>query len=190
MEIHFVFDSLFFGPSNWTCSKNGHFWLFRSESSVLVVSRSLLFISLKTWDAFGGRVDTWGGLPGLLLADILTYRRYRWNSVWKSLSHVQLFAIPWTVACQAPLSMEFSRQEYWSGLPVPSPEDLPDPGIKPKSPALQADKITLLIISRAWTWEDCVRANRIGRPLRSASRRILITCEHWGPMSQKKKKKS
>ena len=49
----------------------------------------------------------------------------------KSLSHVQLFAIPWTIAYQAPLSMRFSRQEYWSGLPFPSPGDLPNPGIKP-----------------------------------------------------------
>ena len=46
------------------------------------------------------------------------------------------FAIPWTVACQAPLSMEFPRQEYWSGLPFPSPGDLPNPGIKPVSPEL------------------------------------------------------
>ena len=60
----------------------------------------------------------------------------------KSLSHVQLFVTPWTVAHQAPLSMEFSRQEYWSGLPFPSPGDLPDPGVKPKSPALQADILT------------------------------------------------
>ena len=46
---------------------------------------------------------------------------------------------PWTVALQAPLSLAFSRQEYWSGLPFPSPGELPDPGIKPGSPALQAD---------------------------------------------------
>ena len=59
----------------------------------------------------------------------------------KSLSHVQLFATPWTVAHQAPLSMEFSRQEYWSGLPFPSPGDLLDPGIEPGSPALQADAL-------------------------------------------------
>ena len=52
------------------------------------------------------------------------------------LSHVQIFATPWTVAYQAPLSMGFSRQEYWSGLPFPSPGDLPDPGIEPRSPAL------------------------------------------------------
>ena len=56
----------------------------------------------------------------------------------ESLSRVQLFAIPWTVAYQAS-SMGFSRQEYWSGLPFPSPGNLPDPGIKPRSPALQAD---------------------------------------------------
>ena len=53
----------------------------------------------------------------------------------KLLSRVRLFATPWTVAYQAP-SMRFSRQEYWSGLPFPSPEDLPNPGIKPSSPAL------------------------------------------------------
>ena len=50
-------------------------------------------------------------------------------------------ATPWTVACQAPLSVGFSRQEYWSGLPFPSAGDLPDPGIEPRSPALQADSL-------------------------------------------------
>ena len=59
----------------------------------------------------------------------------------KSLSRVQLFATPWAVAHQAPLSMGFSRQEYWSGLPFPSPGDLPNPGIEPGSPALQADAL-------------------------------------------------
>ena len=54
----------------------------------------------------------------------------------KSLSHVQLIATPWTIAYQAPLSMGFSRQEYWSGLPFPFPGNLPDPGIEPGSPAL------------------------------------------------------
>ena len=52
-------------------------------------------------------------------------------------------ASPWTVAFQAPLSMGFSRQQYWSGLPFPSPGDLPDPGIEPRSPALQADSLPL-----------------------------------------------
>ena len=59
----------------------------------------------------------------------------------KFLSPVQLFVTPRTVAYQAPPSMEFSRQEYWSGLPLPSLGDLPDPGIEPGSPALQADAL-------------------------------------------------
>ena len=55
----------------------------------------------------------------------------------KLLSRVQIFVTPWTVAYKVPLSMEFSRQEYWSGLPFPSRGDLPDPGIEPRSPTLQ-----------------------------------------------------
>ena len=66
-----------------------------------------------------------------------------WVSEWvKSLSHVWLFATPWIVAYQAPPSMGFSRQEYWNRLPIPSPGDLPDPGITPRSPALEADALT------------------------------------------------
>ena len=59
----------------------------------------------------------------------------------KLLSHVQLFVTLWAVAHQVPLSLGFSWQEYWSGLPFPSPEDLPNPGIEPMSPALQADSL-------------------------------------------------
>ena len=57
----------------------------------------------------------------------------------KLLSHVWLFATPWTVAHQAPPYLGFSRQEYWSGLPFPSPGDLPNPGIEPRSPTLQVE---------------------------------------------------
>ena len=60
----------------------------------------------------------------------------------KSLSRVRLFATPWTVAYQPPPSMWFSRQEYWGGLPFPSPGDLPDPGIEPGCPAFQVDALT------------------------------------------------
>ena len=63
------------------------------------------------------------------------------SCVVKSLSCVRLFVTPWTVAHQAPPSMEFSRQEYWSGLPFPSPRDLPNPEIQPGSPALRADAL-------------------------------------------------
>jgi len=76
---------------------------------------------------------------------LIMYSAYKLNKkerkILKSLSHVQPFATPWSVAYQDPLSMEFSRQEYWSGLPFPSPGDLPDPGIEPVSPALQADAL-------------------------------------------------
>ena len=59
----------------------------------------------------------------------------------KLFSHVRLFVTPWMVTYHAPLSMGFSRQEYWSELPFPSPACLPDPGIEPGSPALQADTL-------------------------------------------------
>ena len=84
-------------------------------------------------------------------------------------SHVQLFATPWTVAHQAPLSMVFPRQEYWSGLPFPSPGDLPNPWIKPaslKSPALAGRFFT----TRA-TWEGpkkhfCREKNKVIQKLK------------------------
>ena len=61
----------------------------------------------------------------------------------KSLSCIRLFETPWTVAYETPLSIGFSRQEYWSGLPFLSPGDLPDPGIEPGSPVLQADSLPI-----------------------------------------------
>ena len=64
-------------------------------------------------------------------------------------SHVWLFVTLWSVACQAPLSLGFSRQEYWSGLPFPSPGDLPNPGIKPISPASPALQVD------SWPTEPC-----------------------------------
>ena len=71
---------------------------------------------------------------------IRSYRNKEEKKV-KSLSHVWLFATLWTVALQAPPSMGFSRQEYWSGFPLPSPGDLLNPGIDPRSPALQANAL-------------------------------------------------
>ena len=70
----------------------------------------------------------------------------------KSLSRVWLFATPWTVAHQARPSMEFSRQEYWSGLLFPFPGDFPDPGIKPGSPALQADALLSEPLGKTLIW--------------------------------------
>ena len=75
----------------------------------------------------------------------------------KSFSHVQLFVSPWTVACQAPPSMGFSRQEYWSGVLFPFPGDLPDPGIKPRSPALQVDSLPSEPPGNPWCKYRCNR---------------------------------
>ena len=69
----------------------------------------------------------------------------------KPLNHVQLFAALWIVACQAPLSMGFSRQEYWSVLPCPPPGDLPDPGIKPAS--LMSPVLAGRFFTISATWE-------------------------------------
>ena len=63
------------------------------------------------------------------------------------LSHIRLFVTPWTVALQAPLSMNFFRQENWSGFPFPSPEDLPDPGTEPTSPVFPALQVYSLPLS-------------------------------------------
>ena len=68
---------------------------------------------------------------------------------------VQLFANPWTVACQAPLSMELPRQEYWSGLPFPTSGDLPDPGIEPTSLAFPA--LTGRFFTTSATWEAKIK---------------------------------
>ena len=74
-----------------------------------------------------------------------------WGWKWKLLSHVWLFATPWTVACQVPLSMDFSRPEYWNGQPFPSPGDLPNTGIEPRSPASQSDFLPVEPSENSWT---------------------------------------
>ena len=88
----------------------------------------------------------------------------------KLLNPVQLFVTPWTVDCQVPLSMGFPRQEYWSGLPFPSPEDLPIPGIKSGSPALQADslpaepqRLEQIISQFVWKYKKPLTAKAIFR---------------------------
>ena len=68
----------------------------------------------------------------------------------ESLWHVQLFVTAWTVALQAPLSLGFVKQEHWSGEPFLSPEDLPDTGIKPGSPGLQADSLLSEPLSKSY----------------------------------------
>ena len=103
-----------------------------------------MFYSQNSMDLPGGSYrEQSNSLPGANIS---------WKSKVKvkSLSRVRLFATPWTIAHQAPPSMGFSRQEYWSGLPFPSPGDLPDPGIQPTSPALEADALTSEPPGKPW----------------------------------------
>ena len=87
-----------------------------------------------------GGAKCWTWLKWLSTHAHVLLNQMKWSEM-NSLSCIWLFATPWTVAYRAPPSMAFSRQEYWSGLPFPSPGDLPDPGIKPRSPELQADAL-------------------------------------------------
>ena len=94
------------------------YWL-NFSTICLVNFLTVYFITLKKWDDPGG---------GVVCGK-------------KSLSHGWLFVTPWTVAYQVPPSIGSFRQEYWSGLPFPFPGDLPDPGIEPRFPSLQADAL-------------------------------------------------
>ena len=102
--------------------------------------------SLTLWDPMH-HSPIGNSIHGIFQARILewvaiSFFMYHVRECVKSLSRVQLFATPWTVAHRTPLSIGFSRQEFWSGLPFPFPGDLPDPGIEPRCPALQADALT------------------------------------------------
>ena len=94
----------------------------------------------------GGK-ETWG-----LTKQRWEARGFRKIVIVKLLSHVWLFVTPWTVAHQASPSMGFSRQEYWSKLPFPSPGDLPYPGIERGSPGLRADAFTIWATREAGGW--------------------------------------
>ena len=102
------------------------------------------------------------------------------------LSRVWLFVVPWTVAPQVPLSMGFSRQEYWSGLPCPPPRDLPNPGIEPES--LMSPALAGRFFTTSATWEapptehmpELPRAELLGewscRPTAVAAVELLQSC--------------
>ena len=92
------------------------------------------------------------------------------------------FVTPWTVARQAPLSMGFFRQEYWSGLAFSSPVDLPDPGIKPRSPALQADSLSFM--------PPPENNKRRKLPIVDMIIRVMIMVPRWLPWESSKRKKT
>ena len=96
---------------------------------LLLYSLQLQYTSYVTENKYK---QIWGIYDNIFI-NHLVHTQSEWVN---SLSCIRLFATPWTVAYQAPPSVGFSRQEHWSGLPFPSPEDLPDPGIEPRSPTL------------------------------------------------------
>ena len=100
------------------------------------------FKSMKFSKAGKGVGEVFAFLVSLVLSRPLKSVHLKERKKVKSLSCVRLFANLWTVAYQAPPSMGFSRQEYWSQFPFPSPGNLPDPGIKPRFPVLKADALS------------------------------------------------
>ena len=125
--------------------------IWESQLSSVVMNKELKW-EADEWlvgrEWLGVKGGYWGGgspcAPGTAQVSALTSISLAASPAWKCISrfsHVRLLAPPWSVACQAPLSVGFSRLQYWSGLPFPSPGDLPDPGLKLGSPALQADSL-------------------------------------------------
>ena len=121
-----------------------HFvWLFTSTCSLSLKDHCILLPILsfccccfRREGKFSPIAPSW---PQVSLSALFLVKKiidYDTTCMIRHFSHVRLFVTPWTEACQAPLSMGFSRQECWSGLPCPSPEDLPNPEIEPGSPAL------------------------------------------------------
>ena len=130
-------------------------WLFTSGGQSVGASVSVLPMNIQGWFPLG--LTSLISLQSKRLSRVFSVLQFKsFNSLAtlkvkvkvKSLSRVWLFETPWTVAHLALLSMGFSRQEYWSGLPFPSPGNLPNPGIKPRSPALQAGALTLSILGK------------------------------------------
>ena len=127
------------------CGRNGKRSSRTLREEVLRNLRSVVSLTFLLGMTWGFSFFAWGPLnvPFMYLFSIFNSLQGKITGacLLSRFSHVRLFETLWTVAHQAPLSMEFSKHEYWSGLPFPPPEDLPDPGIKPTSPALQADSL-------------------------------------------------
>ena len=111
---------------------SGLLWLMSIQINQAVLLILVGLVHTFVVSSRSGRQLFWSCLGSLTCVELACYRPFWW---WVHvLSHVWLSATPWTVARQAPLSMEFSRQDYWSGLPFPTPGDLFNPGIRPTFP--------------------------------------------------------
>ena len=126
-----AFPVVMYGCESWTIKKAEH---WRTDAFELWCWRRLLRVP---WTARSSNQSTWKEISlEYSLERLILKLKLQYFAQVKSLSRIRLFVTPWTVAYHDPPSMGFSRQEYWSGLPFSSPEDLPDPGIEPGSSAL------------------------------------------------------
>ena len=163
-----VFPVVMYGCESWTVKKAEHrridafeLWCWRRLLRVCWTARRSNQSILK-------EISLGISLEGMMLKLIVV-----------QFAQVKLFATPWTIACQGPLSMEFSRQRYWSLLPFPSPGDLPDSGIKHGSPALQADSLLSELpgkptIKRLFSVKRQVNLKSISRYMFDFTRCLLI----------------
>ena len=148
-------------PSNW-CPvtrriQELHFPRYPSNHTTQSIPGQQV-MSVASWPPGGTRLHkgpTWIG-PSTLTSSTgrLTLAIHIYIYIYASCSVVSKCATPWTVAHQASLSIGFPRQEYWSGLPFPSPGDLPDPGIEPRSPTLQVDSLPAELPGESVTLSD------------------------------------
>ena len=124
------------------CFCSSHVQLFMTLWTLAQQDISMGFSKQEYWSGLSctppGDLPNPGTEPVSLMSPALAGEFFTTNTTWET---IRLFATPWTVAYHAPPFMGFSRQECWSGLPFPSPGDLPDPGIEPRSPTLQADAL-------------------------------------------------
>ena len=134
-----IFGKLIVYVIHWSSEENNHKMINWQNQRRPVKGLTCLF---KTGETFINVIDFLEAILDLLCAQLL--------------SRAWLFAVSWTVACQVPLSMEFPRQEYWSGLPCPTSEDLTNPGIRPTSlpsPSWPAGSLPLASPGKPpWTW--------------------------------------
>ena len=121
----------------------------------------------------------WGCAKIYAISDIFFFLAHSHIVVVDMLSCVQLSSTLWTVACQAPLSMEFSRQEYWSGLPFPPPGDLPEAEIKPVSPLAPALQMDFFYPQSHWGSLNCVDPGFLPNNLATLLWRVKDTFQRW-----------
>ena len=130
------------------CNKFSSFIVFKTNICLRIIYHKILCVNMSQINLLIRMKTKWEEN----IVSYLTGNTFFLCKKWKLLSCVWLFATLWTITHQAPLSMGFSTQEYWNGLPCSPPGTLPNPGIKPRSPAWQADSFTTEPAGKPLRW--------------------------------------